>query len=266
MPFATVNGIRLAYERSGAGKPVVLIMGTGGGGSAWTMHQVPALNRAGYEAITFDNRGIPPSDVPGGKYALADLAGDVTGLIEALGVGPCSLVGTSLGAMVASEIAATRPELVTCCVLMAMRGRSDATRRALSAADRAMTAASVEPPREYEAVAAALQMLSPATLNNDTAAAGWLDIFMYSSGRKVSSGQADIDFTADRHAVLRTIKAPCRVIAFTDDLICPPHLCAEASEAIPDCDFTEIAACGHLGYLERPEETNRAIIDFLDKY
>jgi pimeloyl-ACP methyl ester carboxylesterase len=109
-------------------------------------------------------------------------------------------------------------------------------------------------------------MLSPATLNNDTVVAGWLDIFKYSNGRKVSSGQADIDFTADRHPVLRTIKVACRIIAFTDDLICPPHLCAEASKVIPDCDFTEIRACGHLGYLEQPEEVNRAIIEFLEKY
>jgi pimeloyl-ACP methyl ester carboxylesterase len=58
---------------------------------------------------------------------------------------------------------------------------------------------------------------------------------------------------------------PCRVIGFSDDLMCPPHLCAEMADAIPDCDYVEIASCGHLGYLERPDEVNSAIIEFLDK-
>jgi len=65
--------------------------------------------------------------------------------------------------------------------------------------------------------------------------------------------------------VLRAVTAPCRVIAFSDDLICPPHLCVEVAETIRNCDFVEIGSTGHLGYLERPEEVSSAIIEFLDK-
>lgn len=59
---------------------------------------------------------------------------------------------------------------------------------------------------------------------------------------------------------------PCRTIAFTDDLICPPHLVAEVADAIPGCDHVEIPDCGHLGNLERPDAVNAAIIEFLAKY
>jgi pimeloyl-ACP methyl ester carboxylesterase len=38
------------------------------------------------------------------------------------------------------------------------------------------------------------------------------------------------------------------------------------AEAIPDCDFVEIPACGHLGHLERPEAVNAAVLEFLDKH
>jgi pimeloyl-ACP methyl ester carboxylesterase len=69
----------------------------------------------------------------------------------------------------------------------------------------------------------------------------------------------------DRREALRKVTAPCRVIAFSDDLITPVPLAAEVAEAIPDCDFVEIPACGHFGYLERPDEVNSAIIEFLDK-
>lgn len=42
------------------------------------------LPAAGYEAISFDNRGVPPTDVPSGNYSLADMVADTAGLIEAL--------------------------------------------------------------------------------------------------------------------------------------------------------------------------------------
>src|ERR1700733_13212096 len=102
MPFVCVNGIRLAYERAGHGDPVLMIMGQAAGGNVWRMHQVPALTNAGYEVITFENRGVSPSDVPPGEYLLADLVADTAGLIEALGIGPCRLGATSLGGLIAA--------------------------------------------------------------------------------------------------------------------------------------------------------------------
>lgn len=266
MPYVTTNGVRLAYERTGQGEPVLLIMGSGAGGNVWSMYQVPALKRAGFEAITFENRGMPPSDVPPGMYSLGDMVADTAGLIEALDTGPCRLVGTSMGAMIAMELAVTRPELVTCCVLMAMRARTDAARMAISAGDRALADSGVTLPPAYDAPTSVLQMFSPATLNDDEAVSTWLDIFEMSAGRRASArGQTGIDITSDFRDRLRAITAPCRVIAFSDDLICPPHLCAETAAAIPDCDFVEIASCGHLGYLERPDEVNSAIVEFLSQ-
>ena len=266
MPYVFTNGIRLAYERTGRGECVLMIMGQGAGGNVWSMYQVPALKSAGYEVITFDNRGVPPSDVPPGDYSLADLVADTAGLIEALDAGPCRLVGSSLGALVATQLAISRPDLVTCCVLVAIRARSDAVRRALSAGERALTRDGVQLPRAYQASMSVLQMFSPATLNDEAAVSAWLDVFEMSAARRASaSGQDAIDLDSDRRGGLRAVSVPCRVIAFSDDLMCPPHLGAEVAEAIPDCDYVEIGSCGHLGHLERPEEVNSAIIEFLAK-
>jgi len=266
MPYVSTNGIRLAYQRAGRGEPVLMIMGQAAGGNVWSMYQVPALASAGYEVIAFDNRGVPPSDVPPGDYSLADLAADTVGLIEALDAGPCLLVGTSLGAMIATEVAVCRPDLVRCCVLMAMRARPDAVRRAVSAGERVLALAGVQLPAAYEAMVGVLQMFSPATLNDEAAVSGWLDIFEMAAPRRAAAGgQSAVDVTSDRRDALRAVPVPCRVIAFSDDLMCPPYLSAEVAEAIPDCDYLEIGSCGHLGYLERPAEVNSAIIEFLDK-
>lgn len=266
MPYVFTNGIHLAYERMGSGRPVLLIAGQAASGNVWKMYQVPALVKAGYEAITFDNRGMPPSDIPPGDYSLADMVADAAGLIEALDVGPCRLVGMSLGSFVAAELAASRPDLVSCCVLMATRARADAFRGALCVAESALANNDVKLPPQYEAAMAVLQMFSPATLNDDTTVSMWLDAYeMTAARRKMASGQGTIDVTSDYRGTLRAVAAPCRVIAFSDDLMCPPHLCAEVAAVIPDCDIVEIQACGHLGYLERPEEVNSSIIGFLDR-
>jgi len=149
---------------------------------------------------------------------------------------------------------------------MAVRARSDAVRRALSAGEVALHSAGIQLPASYDAAVAVLQMFSPATLNDEDAISGFLDIYeMAAARRAAASGQNAVDVSSDRREALRAIGIPCRVIAFSDDLMCPPHLCAEVAEAIPDCDYVEIDDCGHFGYLERPDEVNSAIIEFLDK-
>ncbi|MFI0371285.1 alpha/beta fold hydrolase [Actinomadura sp. 1N219] len=266
MPYLNAGGTRLSYERSGRGEPVLLIMGTGASRRQWDMHQTPALHRAGYETIAFDNRGVPPSDAPPGKYALEDLVADARAVIETLDLAPCRIVGTSLGSLIAQELAIAEPGLVRAAVLMATRARSDVLRRAQSAVDRVLADAAVRVPPRYRAVNAVVQMLSPRTLDDDEAVASWLEIFeLAAAAGPVAAGQAWIDTDRDRRADLRRISAPCRVVAFADDVITPPHLCAEVAGAIPDCDLVEIPNCGHLGYLERPEPVNEAITEFFAK-
>ncbi|MEV0126111.1 alpha/beta fold hydrolase [Streptomyces sp. NPDC050703] len=266
MPFVNTNGVRLSYQRSGSGTPVLLIMGSSASGRVWTMHQTPALNRAGYETVTFDNRGIAPSDVPAGDYTLSDLVADTRGLIERLGLGPCHLVGTSLGAMIAQELALSAPELVRSAVLIASKARSDAFRRAQSAADRALRENGIQLPANYEAVKTVTEMFSPATLNDEAAVTSMLELFELTGGSTSVGQVAAVESLGDRREALRGITVPCRVIAFSDDLICPPHLVAEVADAIPGCDLVEIPDCGHLGYLERPDEVNTALVEFLGKY
>ncbi|MGW2052075.1 alpha/beta fold hydrolase [Streptomyces sp. NPDC001858] len=263
MAYLHTNGIRLAYQRSGQGENVLLIMGSGAAGHVWTLHQTPVLHQAGYRTVVFNNRGVPPSDAPAGRYALEDMVADTKGLIEELDLAPCRIVGTSLGAIVAQELAIGWPHLVRCAVLIATRARPDRIRKAQVAAERALLESGVRIPRSHDAVTTALQMLSPTTLNDDAAVSSWLEILELSG--ESATGQMWIDTFTDRRDTLRAVTVPCRVIAFSDDLIAPPHLCAEVAEAIPDCDFVEIADCGHLGYLERPHEVNTAIIEFLEK-
>ncbi|WP_020417515.1 alpha/beta fold hydrolase [Amycolatopsis sp. ATCC 39116] len=261
MPLADVNGMKINYDDLGSGDPVVLVMGTAANGRVWHLHQVPALVDAGYRAITFDNRGISPAE-PG--FTIDDLVADTAGLIDHLGLGPCRLVGTSMGAQVVTELMLARPELVSQAVLMATRGRPDAMRAAMGAAEKELRDSEIALPAKYEAVTRAVQNLSPRTLNDDAAVADWLDIFemsptLWTPGLRA---QLDLDITESRLDAYRAIDVPCLVIGFADDLRLPAYLAREVADAIPSARYLEIADAGHYGYLERPDVVNDALVTF----
>ena len=103
---ATANGIELAFLEAGSG-PLALCL-HGFPDSAWTWrHLLPALADAGYRAVAPFMRGYAPSEVPAdGRYQTAVLALDACGLHEALGGGAdAAIIGHDWGA-VATYIAA----------------------------------------------------------------------------------------------------------------------------------------------------------------
>ncbi|MFH0245576.1 alpha/beta fold hydrolase [Streptomyces sp. HK10] len=265
MPVAEINGIRINYRVEGSGELAVLVMGTGGSGTVWRAHQVPALVSAGYRVATFDNRGIPPSEERPDGFTIDDMVRDTAALIEFLGGGKARVVGTSLGARVVQELALARPDLVSHAVMMAVRGRSDPLQSALSAGKRALFDKGVELPAAYHAAVAAMQNLSRRTLNDAAKVQDWLDLFAL-SGTSVTAGEraqlALADFP-DRLEDYRRITVRCMVVSFADDLVSPPHLGREVADAIPGSRYEEVEDCGHFGYLERPGEVNELILKFL---
>lgn len=263
MPSAAVNSISLNFDEYGSGEPVLLITGSGSTGKAWTVHQVPALTAAGYRVITMDNRGIPPSDTCPDGFTIYDMVEDIAGLIELLNIGPCRIVGFSLGAMVVQELLITYPDLITQAALIATRGRADAMRTAISEAESELADSGVVLPPKNAAVMHAIRYLSPHTLDDEQRIKDWLDIFELSHSPASSNrSQIGLELIGNRLEEFRKIKSRCLVIGFHDDLITPPVLCREVAEHIPGATYEEVAGCGHYGHLERPEVINPMIIDF----
>ncbi len=110
-------GGRVAYDVTGTGGPlVVLVPGMGDLRAAYRLLG-PHLIAAGYRVATTDLRGHGDSDTTFGSYGDAETASDVIALIEELG-GPAVVVGNSMGAGAAAHAAAERPDLFTGLVLV----------------------------------------------------------------------------------------------------------------------------------------------------
>lgn len=112
------GGVAIAYEVRGARGPwTVLVHGLGYGRLGWGTFADRLATTS--RLVLIDNRGIGASDRPAGPYRVADLANDVLGVLDHLGVDRCDLVGASLGGMVALQLTADRPERVHHLVLIA---------------------------------------------------------------------------------------------------------------------------------------------------
>jgi pimeloyl-ACP methyl ester carboxylesterase len=259
-----VNDVVIECEQYGFGEPVLMVMGSGARGQVWRAHQVPALVAGGYQVITFDNRGIGGSSGGDREFTLREMVDDVIGLVERLRLGACRMVGTSLGSQVLQEVALARPDLVSRMVLIATRGREDYAREFYGKAFVELYESGKAAPAGYLAMTEALCNLSPHTLRDDPSARDWLETF----GRleKDDPGylsQLRITVDEGRLAEYRAITTPTHVISFSDDVLTPPHLGQEVAAAIPGATYEVIAECGHLGYLERPDQVNKSILGFL---
>lgn len=106
--------VTLSVDEAGSsGELVVLLHGFPEISHSWR-HQLPALAAAGYHAVAPDLRGYGDSDAPPDvtDYALPKLAGDIAGLIRAMGQERAHLVGHDWGGSIAWVMASRMPELV----------------------------------------------------------------------------------------------------------------------------------------------------------
>ena len=255
--------INLAYDDTGSGEPVLFIAGTGGAGRTWHIHQVPAFTAAGYRCITFDNRGIGATENADG-FSTEQMVADTAAIIDELVGGPTRVVALSMGAFIAQELMLARPELVSEAVLMGTRGRVDTTRQLFRKADEALVDSGVELPPAYAAKVRVLENFSSKTINDGTVVSDWFDMFAAFPFKRTSGWTAQLTVAPheNRLPAYRSITTPVLVIGFADDVITPAALGREVAEAMPNGRFIQIGSTGHLGFLERPDTVNKAILQF----
>src|SRR5262249_35957924 len=105
------TGIDLYYETHGQGEPLVLIPATGFAADVWLPAQVPALAES-TQVIVFDPRGCGRSSQPSTEYTIGDMAADVVGLLDHLGLGAAHILGHSMGGRIGLAMALDSPRRV----------------------------------------------------------------------------------------------------------------------------------------------------------
>ena len=272
MGMVESNGIRLSCTVEGDGEPVVLISGTGMPPEQWQLGLAPALVERGYRVVTFANRGIPPSDCPPAPYTVAEMTADTAGLIDALELGPCRVVGYSMGGCIAEELCYRRPDLVHEVVLIASAGRTSAFMRIFLEAQVALAEA-LDPQPHIQAISDVLLPTQAAAVlqHDDAKVEEWLALYQaappWTNPGRLGQWSADLAWARDEARTERWPRLTQRglAVAFEHDLAWPPERVREAVGKMPNAQFVEIAGAAHGGAVTHPAEVSAAVLQFFDE-
>jgi len=260
MPLIEANGIALHYELTGpAHGPVVAFSNSVGSTFEMWEAQVRALSGR-YRCLTYDTRGHGRSPAVGRDASIEDLADDLAGLLDALGVEKAHVIGLSLGAMTAQAFGVRHARRTKSLVLMA-------------------TAAQLGPPEAWEQRAQAVRTQGMAAIADAVLARWFTPAFAAKHGEAVASWRERflaIDpegYAAccaairdmDLREAITTITAPTLIVAGADDPSTPPPLMEDIRARIPDAELVVIPRAAHLLAVERADVVNAHLSAFLDR-
>ena len=116
MPYTSIDGLNLYYERAGAGPRLLFISGTGGDlRNQPNVFASPLAKR--FDLLAYDQRGLGRTDKPDVPYSIAQYADDAAALMDHLGWADARVMGVSFGGMVAQELVLRHPGKVSRLVL-----------------------------------------------------------------------------------------------------------------------------------------------------
>ncbi len=262
------NGIRLEFETHGPqdGPALILIRGLGTQLVHWPDELTSGFAAAGFRTVTFDNRDVglsarcpgPGAEgdadailadlnagrVPKPAYLLSDMARDVLGLMDALGIERAHVLGISMGGAITQLLACDHADRLLSAIIVMSSARLrgvDLGKRLLSyPTDRAgFIACALDGDRVWGSPG------YPATE----------DYLRMQAGRAFDRG-ADADGvnrqllatlnTPDRRAALGGVVLPCLVIHGEEDTLILPEEGREIASLIPGSELEVIAGMGHV--------------------
>jgi 2-hydroxy-6-oxonona-2,4-dienedioate hydrolase len=260
----TVLGFKLHYLEAGRGAPVVLLHGLGGDGSRWAPNIDPLAKE--FHVFALDQIGFGDSDKPLANYHTGMLAEFLAGFLKAVGVEKASLVGNSMGAGVALYMAAKFPQAVDRIVLADGGGyRSAAGRTAAAPTPDALHRRQIQnsvtrdETREFFRILFHDKSLVTDRMVDDQLAMRLRSAFTIF--RIQEAGEKGLGSLTE--AEVRAVKAPTLIVWGKYDELANPAGADRLEQAIAGSRKVIIDDCGHMPQIEKSEEFNRLVRQFL---
>jgi 2-hydroxy-6-oxonona-2,4-dienedioate hydrolase len=257
----TVLGFKLHYLEAGRGAPVVLLHGLGGDGSRWGPNIEPLAKD--FHVFALDQIGFGESDKPLANYHTGMLAEFLVGFMKAAGIAKASLVGNSMGAGVALYTAVHFPGVVDRIVLADGGGYRSAAGAATPPTPEALrrrqlqNSVTRDETREFFRILFHDKSLVTEKMVDEQLTlrlrAAFTITKMQEAGERGSLSEQEV----------RAVKAPTLVVWGKYDELANPAGAERLEKAIPGARKAIIDNCGHMPQLERADEFNRLVREFL---
>jgi pimeloyl-ACP methyl ester carboxylesterase len=286
MTITRANGIELAWDSFGdAGETILLIAGLGTQMIRWTRPFCEGLAARGYRVIRFDNRdaglsthfsAVAPPDFgalasalmagrkPDVPYTLHDMAKDVIGLLDGLGISRVHAVGRSMGGMIAQILASDHPDRILSLTSIMSSSGNPALPPAAPDVMAMMMRPAPDPTDDPEGflevrLAFARRIAGPAFPFDENSHRALLreEAERCHDPRGTARQIAAMAVAGDRRMRLSAITAPALVIHGTEDPLIPLACGQDTALSIPNARYLPVEGMGH----DLPPEVHRTVIE-----
>nr|WP_199045271.1 alpha/beta hydrolase [Dyella sp. ASV24] len=233
------DGARIWYATCGEGPPVILLHGGLGHSGNWG-YQVSALVGAGYRVVLIDSRGHGRSTRDARPYSYELMASDVLAVMDSLRLEKAAFIGWSDGACIALIVGMQAPERAAGVFFFGCNMDPSGTKEFVStpliescfrrhAKDYAQLSST---PDDFDAFVAAISEMMRTQPN----------------------------YLADQ---LATIRVPVAVVQSEHDEFIKPEYAEYLARSIPGAELRILRGVSHFAPLQRPDEFNSVVLDFL---
>jgi len=268
MPFLTTDdGVKLHYEESGAGTPILFVHEFAGDWRTWEP-QLRHFSRR-YRCIAYNARGYPPSDVPADmeRYSQQRARDDILAVLDALGIERAHIVGNSMGGFAALHFGiAYSPRALSLVIAGCGYGAHPDQYATFQMQARELAKTMLE---KGMAHIAATYGHGPGRLPlRDKDPRGFAEfIHQFSEHSAQGSANTMLGYQARRPSLYKLtaemarIAAPALIVAGDeDDVVLEPSLLMKRT--IPTAGLVVLPKSGHMTNLEDPALFNRLLEDF----
>lgn len=251
MIFKKKKEQKFSFIEEGLGQPIVLLQGLMGGLSNFTQ-LIDFFSKKGYKVFFPE---LPIYDLPILNTNLTSLAKFVAKFIEEQVKEPAIIVGNSMGGHVGLILTLSRPDLVKSLVLT---GSSGLYERAFG------DSFPRKNDREYIKKKAQEVFYDPSVATEELVD----DVFSVVNDRSKGIKTVMLARSAIKHNMekeLNKISVPTCLIWGKQDNVTPPDVAVEMDRLIPDSDLFWLEKCGHAAMMEKPEEFNQILYNWLQQ-
>jgi 4,5:9,10-diseco-3-hydroxy-5,9,17-trioxoandrosta-1(10),2-diene-4-oate hydrolase len=256
------QGYELHYLEHGSGPPVVFVHGSGPGVNAYSnfFPNYREIAAAGYRALLPDMVGFGWSSKPTGlDYTLDLFTSTLLEFLDRLEVSRCVLVGNSLGGAISIKVAIDHPQRVERLVVMGPGGLESRETYFKMPGIQKMVSQFVGAGFDREGLRRLLELLAydPKTVTDELIEQR-LNI-LKTQPKDVLARMSIADLTPQ----LGELRCPLLGFWGIEDQFCPASGYEKILRAVADSRFIMYSRCGHWAMIERAQDFNKNVIEFL---
>lgn len=269
MPFLTTDDkVKLHYEETGSGTPVVFVHEFAGDHRSWEP-QVRYLARR-YRCITYAARGFPPSEVPPdvAAYSQARARDDIRSVLDHLGIAKAHIVGLSMGGFATLHFGLTYPDRARSLLVAGVGYGAEKDQRERFKEEATVIAGRLE--KDGMQTFAEAYAYGPTRVQLENKDPRGFAEFKRQLGEHSAKGSANTQLGVQRERPslfdleeeLKRLTVPMLVVTGDEDWPCLlPGVFLKRTA--PSAGLLVVPNTGHTINIEEPDAFNRAVADFL---